>query len=89
MFRVRRSHSVRRALRRHGIRQRIMDKDAHILLPVSVRLPSDVVSEARARGEYVRGGVSEVLRRWIVAGMQHSAKFSRGLYDAPIRKKPK
>jgi hypothetical protein len=66
-----------------------MDKDAHILLPVSVRLPSDVVSEARARGEYVRGGASQVLRNWLLLGKSKDASFSRGLYDAPIRKKTK
>jgi hypothetical protein len=66
-----------------------MAQNAHILVPVSVRLPSDVVSEARQRGEYVRGGASQVLRNWLMLGKSQDAKFSRGLYDAPITSKPK
>ena len=66
-----------------------MAQDAHILVPVSVRLPSDVVSEARERGEYVRGGASQILRNWLLLGKSKDPKFSRGLYDAPIRKKTK
>ena len=89
LFRVRRSHSVRRDVRRHGIIKRNMPKDAHILVPISVRLPSDVVSEARQRGEYVRGGASQVLRNWLLLGKSKDASFSRGMYDAPIRKKTK
>jgi len=64
-----------------------MAQNAHILLPVSVRLPADVVSEARARGEYVRGGASQVLRNWLILGKSKDASFSRGLYDAPIHTK--
>jgi uncharacterized protein (DUF4415 family) len=67
--------------------KRNMPKDAHILLPVSVRLPADVVSEARAQGEYVRGGASQVLRAWIERGMKNFGKFSRKMYDAPIHRK--
>ena len=66
-----------------------MPKDAHILVPVSVRLPSDVVSEARERGEYVRGGASQILRNWLLLGKSKDTKFSRGMYDAPIRTKTK
>ena len=66
-----------------------MPKDAHILVPVSVRLPSDVVTEARERGEYVRGGASQILRNWLLLGKSKDPKFSRGMYDAPIRKKTK
>jgi hypothetical protein len=66
-----------------------MPKDAHILVPVSVRLPSDVVSEARERGEYVRGGASQILRNWLLLGKSKDPKFSRVMYDAPIRKKTK
>lgn len=86
-FRIGRSYRVRRDVRRHGIILRNMDKHAHILVPVSVRLPSDVVSEARERGEYVRGGASQVLRNWLLLGKSKDAKFSRGMYDAPITKK--
>ena len=66
-----------------------MPKDAHILVPVSVRLPSDVVSEARQRGEYVRGGVSEVLRRWLILGKSKDVSFSPVVYDGPIHTKKK
>jgi hypothetical protein len=66
-----------------------MAQNAHILLPVSVRLPADLVSEARARGEYVRGGASQVLRNWLVLGKSKDASFSRGMYDAPITRKNK
>ena len=60
-----------------------MPSDPQILLPVTVRLPSCVVSEARARGEYLRGGTSAVLRRWIVAGKLQDANFSPVMYDGP------
>ena len=69
--------------------KRNMPKHAHILLPVSVRLPADVVSVARSQGEYVRGGASQVLRSWIEKGMRINAQFSRGMYDAPIQQKNK
>lgn len=68
---------------------RHMPKDAHILLPVSVRLPADVVSAARSQGEHVRGGASQVLRSWIEKGMRKTAKFSRKMYNAPIHPKNK
>ena len=65
-----------------------MPKDAPILLPVSVRLPADVVQEARQQGEIVRGGASQVLRTWLVAGKAKlNHKFLRGQYDAPIQTK--
>ena len=65
-----------------------MPKDAPILLPVSVRLPADVVQEARLQGEFVRGGASQVLRTWLVAGKAKlNHKFLRGQYDAPIQTK--
>lgn len=64
-----------------------MPSDPQILLPVTVRLPSAVVSEARARGEYVRGGASAVLRRWIVAGKSQDANFSPVVYDGLITNK--
>ena len=65
-----------------------MPKHAQILLPVSVRLPADVVQEARQQGEFVRGGASQVLRTWLVAGKAKlNHKFLRGQYDAPIQTK--
>jgi hypothetical protein len=65
-----------------------MPKDAPILLPVSVRLPADVVQEARQQGEFVRGGASQVLRAWLVSGKAKATrKFLRGQYDAPIQPK--
>lgn len=67
-----------------------MPKDAPILLPISVRLPADVVQEARQQGEFVRGGASQVLRTWLVAGKAKlTAKFLRGQYDAPIQPRNK
>ena len=75
---------MRGDVRRLGVIERNMAQNAHILVPVSVRLPSDVVSEARQRGEYVRGGASQVLRHWLLLGRSKDAKFSRGMYDAPI-----
>ena len=68
---------------------RNMAQHAHILVPVSVRLPSDVVSEARQRGEYVRGGASQVFRNWLLLGKSKDASFSRGMYDAPITQQKK
>jgi hypothetical protein len=47
------------------------------------------VSEARQRGEYVRGGASQVLRNWLLLGKSKDASFSRGMYDAPITQKKK
>jgi hypothetical protein len=65
---------------------RNMPKDAPILLPVSIRLPANVVQEARQQGEFVRGGASQVLRTWLVAGKAKlNHKFLRGQYDAPIQ----
>lgn len=64
-----------------------MPKHAQILLPVSVRLPADVVQEARQQGEFVRGGASQVLRAWLVSGKAKAPKFLRGQYDAPIHTK--
>ena len=84
MFRAGGSNRVRGDVRRLGVIERNMAQNAHILVPVSVRLPSDVVSEARQRGEYVRGGASQVLRHWLLLGRSKDAKFSRGMYDAPI-----
>jgi hypothetical protein len=67
---------------------RNMPKHAPILLPVSVRLPADVVQAARQQGEFVRGGASQVLRAWLVAGKAKATpKFLRGRYDAPIHQK--
>ena len=67
---------------------RNMPKDAQILLPVSVRLPADVVQEARQQGEFVRGGASQVLRTWLVSGKAKATpKFLRSQYDAPIQTK--
>jgi hypothetical protein len=67
---------------------RNMPKHAPILLPVSVRLPADVVQAARQQGEFVRGGASQVLRAWLVAGKaKANPKFLRGSYDAPIHPK--
>jgi hypothetical protein len=46
------------------------------------------VQEARQQGEFVRGGASQVLRTWLVAGKAKLAhKFLRGQYDAPIQQK--
>lgn len=65
---------------------RNMPQDAPILLPVSIRLPAKVVQEARQQGEFVRGGASQVLRAWLVAGKAKATpKFLRGQYDAPIQ----
>jgi hypothetical protein len=65
-----------------------MPKHAQILLPVSVRLPADVVRDAREQGEFVRGGASQVLRAWLVSGKaKDTPKFLRGQYYAPIHKK--
>ena len=89
MFRAGCSHSLRRDVRGLGVIERNMAQNAHILVPVSVRLPSDVVSEARERGEYVRGGASQVLRHWLLLGKSQDAKFSRGQYDALLHPKPK
>jgi hypothetical protein len=67
---------------------RNMPKDATILLPVSIRLPANIVQEARQQGEFVRGGASQVLRTWLVAGKAKlTPKFLRGRYDAPIHPK--
>jgi uncharacterized protein (DUF4415 family) len=62
--------------------KRINPKDAHVevLEPVTIRLQPSVVSEARERGEHVRGGASAVLRNWILAGkaLAQKGKCLRG-----------
>lgn len=63
--------------------KRNIAKDAHaeVLEPVTIRLQPSVVSEARERGERVRGGTSAVIRSWIFAGRslgKSSKNFARG-----------
>jgi hypothetical protein len=63
--------------------KRIIAKDAQaeVLQPMTIRLQPNVVSEARERGEHVRGGASAVIRSWILAGRglgKTGKNFARG-----------
>jgi len=69
---------------------RIKQQDGrNVLEPVTIRLQPGVLTEARQKGDHVRGGTSAVLRAWIISGMRQGNIFARSMYDAPIPRNTK